>query len=40
MPFSLPAKGLDVKTFDFSEEAKNKTLNLAQKHEVSLNYEI
>ena len=33
-------KGWDVMAFDFSEEAKNKTLKLAQQHEVSLNYDI
>lgn len=33
-------KGWDVKAFDFSEEAKNKTLKFAQDHEISLNYEI
>jgi 2-polyprenyl-3-methyl-5-hydroxy-6-metoxy-1,4-benzoquinol methylase len=33
-------KGWDVTAFDFSEEAKNKTLKFAQEHEVSLNYEV
>jgi 2-polyprenyl-3-methyl-5-hydroxy-6-metoxy-1,4-benzoquinol methylase len=33
-------QGWDVTAFDFSEEAKNKTLKLAQEHEVSLNYDI
>ena len=33
-------KGWDVMAFDFSEEAKAKTLKLAQQHEVSLNYDI
>lgn len=33
-------KGWDVTAFDFSEEAKTKTLKLAQEHEVSLNYDL
>ena len=33
-------KGWDVTAFDFSEEAKIKTLKLAQQLEVSLNYEV
>lgn len=33
-------KGWDVTAFDFSEEAKAKTLKLAQQHEVLLNYEV
>lgn len=33
-------KGWDVTAFDFSEEAKNKTLKLALEYEVSLNYEV
>ena len=33
-------KGWDVTAFDFSEEAKNKTLKLAREHEISLNYEV
>lgn len=33
-------KGWDVMAFDFSEEAKTKTLKLAQQHEASLNYDI
>lgn len=32
--------GWDVAAFDFSEEAKNKTLKLAQEHEVSINYDV
>jgi 2-polyprenyl-3-methyl-5-hydroxy-6-metoxy-1,4-benzoquinol methylase len=33
-------KGWNVTAFDFSEEAKIKTLKLAQEHQVSLNYEV
>lgn len=34
------SKGWYVTAFDFSEEAKNKTLKLAQQYDVSVNYEV
>jgi 2-polyprenyl-3-methyl-5-hydroxy-6-metoxy-1,4-benzoquinol methylase len=33
-------KGCDVTAFDYSEEARNKTMKLAQKYGVSIKYEV